>query len=234
MDRSTTTRRSGTLGTAAPDFRHEALFYRGRDEFLGGATAFVRDGLEAGAPVLVVVDAPKIDLLRTALGDDAAAVGFAPMDEVGPTPAGSSPPGRSSSTATPGPTACAGSASRSPPAGAATSWRSATATRRCSTSPFRTPAASSCCARTTRTRWPRTSSPAPGTPIRSSPRATSGGPATPTRPMRSRTRSPGRWPSPRPAPRPSPSTRARSRRSAPSCSSGRSSTAWRASRRATS
>src|SRR4051794_39480103 len=79
MDRSTTTSVPGTKEPAAAGFRHEALFYRGEEEFLRRATTFVRDGLAAGAPVLVVVDAPKVARLRAALGADSAAVAFAAM-----------------------------------------------------------------------------------------------------------------------------------------------------------
>jgi anti-sigma regulatory factor (Ser/Thr protein kinase) len=86
MDSSTTTPVPRTTEPAAAGFRHEALFYRGEEEFLRRATTFVRDGLAAGAPVLVVVDAPKVDRLRAALGADSAAVGFAAMDDVGANP----------------------------------------------------------------------------------------------------------------------------------------------------
>ena len=68
-------------------FRHEAMFYAGTDEFLDGTLAFVREGLASAEPMLVVVDAPKIDLMRAALGRDARAVRFADMAEVGDNPA---------------------------------------------------------------------------------------------------------------------------------------------------
>ena len=113
-------------------FRHEALFYGARDEFLDGTTTFIREGLAARAPVLVVVDDEKIGLLRTALGDDAASrVEFADMREAGATRGGSSPCGRTSSTATRRLTASGASASRSPPSDPPTSSSSATATRPC-------------------------------------------------------------------------------------------------------
>ena len=44
--------------------RHEALLYEGGDEFLGGALEFIMDAVAAEEPVLVVVDAGKIDALR--------------------------------------------------------------------------------------------------------------------------------------------------------------------------
>lgn len=72
---------------SAVGFRHEAFLYGDRDTFVTRMTRFLRDGLAAGAPALVVVDAPKIQLLRSALGTDADAVEFADMDEVGDNPA---------------------------------------------------------------------------------------------------------------------------------------------------
>ena len=68
-------------------FRHEARFYEGADGFVEATAPFVSAGLEADEDVLVVVDAPKIDWLRDALGDDAAAVSFADMTQVGRNPA---------------------------------------------------------------------------------------------------------------------------------------------------
>jgi anti-sigma regulatory factor (Ser/Thr protein kinase) len=68
-------------------FRHEALLYAGLDEFTPNTAAFIRAGLEADEPVLVVVGAEKIDLLRSTLGSDAARVEFADMADVGSNPA---------------------------------------------------------------------------------------------------------------------------------------------------
>jgi hypothetical protein len=68
-------------------FRHEALLYAGEDEFLDRSAAFVRAGVVAGEPVLVVVSARKIDRLREALGVDANTVIFADMAAVGRNPA---------------------------------------------------------------------------------------------------------------------------------------------------
>ena len=67
-------------------FRHEALLYAGEAEFVSATSTFIREGLAAGEPVLVVVDAPKIGLLRSALGDHAGAVEFADMAVVGRNP----------------------------------------------------------------------------------------------------------------------------------------------------
>ena len=68
-------------------FRHEALFYAGFDEFLGGTLPFLREGIAAGEPALVVVDAAKIRALRAALGSDAGSVQFADMGVLGANPA---------------------------------------------------------------------------------------------------------------------------------------------------
>ena len=69
-------------------FRHEALLYRGRDEFVASVASFVLDGVAAGEPVLVVVDAPKIEALRQRLGPMAGdEVLFADMARVGTNPA---------------------------------------------------------------------------------------------------------------------------------------------------
>jgi len=68
-------------------YRHEALLYAGQDEFLAGTLAFIRTGLAAQEPILVVISQEKIDALREALGDDAANVHFAEMGAVGRNPA---------------------------------------------------------------------------------------------------------------------------------------------------
>src|SRR5947209_3112627 len=50
--------RSTVAGTAT--FRHAALFYAGPDAFLEGAVPFVRGGLEAEEPILVMIDPAMI------------------------------------------------------------------------------------------------------------------------------------------------------------------------------
>jgi anti-sigma regulatory factor (Ser/Thr protein kinase) len=69
------------------DFSHEALFYAGRDEFLEGCASFIREGVAAGEPTLVVVSADKIERLRSMIGEDAGQVLFSDMAEVGANPA---------------------------------------------------------------------------------------------------------------------------------------------------
>jgi anti-sigma regulatory factor (Ser/Thr protein kinase) len=74
-----------TLGPEA--FQHEAFFYDGERDFVAGATAFLREGLHAHEPALVVVSQSRIDLLRKRLKADAGAVVFANMATVGANPA---------------------------------------------------------------------------------------------------------------------------------------------------
>src|SRR5437763_16070386 len=68
-------------------FRHEALLYRGRDEFVERIGAFIRDAVTAEEPVLAVVDPDKIDLLRSSLDGERDGVLFADMRELGGNPA---------------------------------------------------------------------------------------------------------------------------------------------------
>jgi anti-sigma regulatory factor (Ser/Thr protein kinase) len=72
---------------AESGFRHEAFLYSGWAEFVAGTVPFIKDGIEAGEPVLVVESPEKIDLLRAALGGDADRVLFADMAHVGANPA---------------------------------------------------------------------------------------------------------------------------------------------------
>ena len=74
-------------GAAVAAFHHEAFLYAGTAGFLRGTVPFVRAGLDAGEPVLVVVGAEKIRRLREALGPDAQRVSFADMAQIGGNPA---------------------------------------------------------------------------------------------------------------------------------------------------
>jgi anti-sigma regulatory factor (Ser/Thr protein kinase) len=67
-------------------FEHEALIYEGLDGFAAGVMPFLREGLEAGEPMLVAVGAERIARLREALGEDADRVEFADMAELGRNP----------------------------------------------------------------------------------------------------------------------------------------------------
>ena len=79
---------TAVLEEPATGFQHEALFYRGDDDFLAGLLPFVREGLSLGESVVVALPRHRLELLRRALGDDAAAVEFLDMAEVGRNPAG--------------------------------------------------------------------------------------------------------------------------------------------------
>jgi anti-sigma regulatory factor (Ser/Thr protein kinase) len=82
--------RSVVNSSATPQierFRHEALLYSGWAEFVAGTVPFIRDGVRAGEPVLVVESPEKIQTLQIALGKDAGAVFFADMANVGANPA---------------------------------------------------------------------------------------------------------------------------------------------------
>jgi hypothetical protein len=68
---------------AVSGYRHEAFLYSGTAEFLAGTTSFIRRAVRAGNPVLVIVSAPKIELIRRELGSDAEQVSFTDMARVG-------------------------------------------------------------------------------------------------------------------------------------------------------
>jgi anti-sigma regulatory factor (Ser/Thr protein kinase) len=72
---------------ATAGFRHEALFYRDDDEFVAQVGAYLLEGLELDETLVVVEPRPHLELLRTALGPDAAAVHWLDMDAVGANPA---------------------------------------------------------------------------------------------------------------------------------------------------
>jgi anti-sigma regulatory factor (Ser/Thr protein kinase) len=72
--------------TPVDTFRHEALLYAGDDGFVDATVPFIRDGVAAGEPILVVVDAGKLERLRAELNGDAEHVEFADMAAVGANP----------------------------------------------------------------------------------------------------------------------------------------------------
>jgi anti-sigma regulatory factor (Ser/Thr protein kinase) len=76
-----------SLAPVDDGFCHEAFLYAGENEFVAGASSFLRDAVRAAEPVLAVVSSPKIDLLRRELEQDAGKVEFADMLEVGQNPA---------------------------------------------------------------------------------------------------------------------------------------------------
>jgi anti-sigma regulatory factor (Ser/Thr protein kinase) len=75
------------LSNGTHAFHHEALFYAGDEGFLAGTLPFVRDSVWADEPVLVAVSKAKADALKHELGDEAEAVNFADMAELGRNPA---------------------------------------------------------------------------------------------------------------------------------------------------
>ena len=69
-----------------PHFGTRLCSTRARKSSSARLVPFVRDGVEAGEPILVLVREPKIAMLRDALGDEARGVVFADMAKVGRNP----------------------------------------------------------------------------------------------------------------------------------------------------
>ena len=94
---------AGTTGTLG-GFEHEAVLYAGDEDFVDRSASFVRAGVTAGEPVMVMVPRRRLDMLREALGADAEPVRFVDMEDAGRNPgriipawrrfADSVPPGR--------------------------------------------------------------------------------------------------------------------------------------------
>jgi anti-sigma regulatory factor (Ser/Thr protein kinase) len=74
-------------GDARGHYRHEAFFYADHGEFMAGTVGFIRDAVAAEEPILVVLEARKIDELRTELASARERVLFADMATVGANPA---------------------------------------------------------------------------------------------------------------------------------------------------
>jgi len=72
---------------AEPRFAHEALFYRGESEFLAALVPFLREGLAQDEAVVVAEPRDRLALLQEALGDDADAIEWLDMAEIGANPA---------------------------------------------------------------------------------------------------------------------------------------------------
>lgn len=68
-------------------FRHEAVFYDGLDDLVGHLASFVREGLDAGEPVLVAELPQQLRALQAELGEQAHRVTFLDMADVGRNPA---------------------------------------------------------------------------------------------------------------------------------------------------
>ena len=69
------------------EFSHQALFYRGEDEFLDRVARFIRPGLDGGEPVVAAVPGPRLELLRAGLDGDAGKVQLIDMADLGRNPA---------------------------------------------------------------------------------------------------------------------------------------------------
>lgn len=72
---------------STPEFRHEALLYRGDNAFTDVVMPYLEAGLDNGEPVLVVTASAKAESLRRALGQGAGSVDFEDLDRVGANPA---------------------------------------------------------------------------------------------------------------------------------------------------
>ena len=71
-----------------PDaFRHEAVFYRGEEDFLARTVPFIQDAVTANEPVLVAVDPKKADSIKAELNGEAGTVLFVDMPRLGRNPA---------------------------------------------------------------------------------------------------------------------------------------------------
>jgi anti-sigma regulatory factor (Ser/Thr protein kinase) len=70
-----------------PGFQHEALIYEDAEGFLAGTVPFLREALEAGEPALVATGRSRTVLLEGELGNDAAEIRFADMEQLGRNPA---------------------------------------------------------------------------------------------------------------------------------------------------
>jgi anti-sigma regulatory factor (Ser/Thr protein kinase) len=71
----------------APLFRHLALFYRGRDQYLRALCDFIRASRARGHAVFAAVPGRQVEHLHQRLGDDSAQVALTDMAELGRNPA---------------------------------------------------------------------------------------------------------------------------------------------------
>jgi anti-sigma regulatory factor (Ser/Thr protein kinase) len=67
-------------------FHHEAVFYAGEEDYVGGLLPDLRAALDAGGSALVAVAEDKAQLLRDALGVGAERAAFADMAQLGRNP----------------------------------------------------------------------------------------------------------------------------------------------------
>jgi anti-sigma regulatory factor (Ser/Thr protein kinase) len=76
-----------SLSTSGSRFRHAAVFYRGLDDMVDRVAPFIAEGVARREPVMVAELPDRVDALTSVLGQDASAVTFLPMAEVGRNPA---------------------------------------------------------------------------------------------------------------------------------------------------
>jgi MEDS: MEthanogen/methylotroph, DcmR Sensory domain len=78
-----------TTHNLPPDarFRHKAFPYAGADHFVARAAPIVAGAVEAGNPVLVAIDAAKIERLRDCLGSASGSVAWKDIRGIGGNPA---------------------------------------------------------------------------------------------------------------------------------------------------
>jgi anti-sigma regulatory factor (Ser/Thr protein kinase) len=72
---------------ASSGYLHDVMFWTGLDDFVSRTVQFVRDGVDAGEPVLVALPAERVAAVRRGLGPHAVGVSFAEMETVGANPA---------------------------------------------------------------------------------------------------------------------------------------------------
>jgi anti-sigma regulatory factor (Ser/Thr protein kinase) len=73
-------------GNPSPSFAHQAHVYRSPQQFVREAAPFVREGLEAGDPVLAATAPANVEALRLELGDEAEGVSLHDTHEWFPDP----------------------------------------------------------------------------------------------------------------------------------------------------
>ena len=78
--------RQDEIGENEQDFTHPALIYQGPREYLTGTAPFILQGIAADDPVTVAVPAPRLRLLRDALGAVAERITLLDMTVAGRNP----------------------------------------------------------------------------------------------------------------------------------------------------
>jgi anti-sigma regulatory factor (Ser/Thr protein kinase) len=84
---SMTSTPSQTLERAHDGYLHDVMLWSGQRSFVTAAADFVRQGVLAGEPALVALPAVRLHAVRAALGEAAAKVRFAEMEQLGANPA---------------------------------------------------------------------------------------------------------------------------------------------------